>query len=230
MKSSLSTPTALGCALILLCGYDKTNKESEKLNELASTPFDVIIVPGVPFQDPAMKPILKARILWAKYLYERGITKNIIFSGGSVYTPYVEGKIMKIYADSLGIPSANTFSEEEAEHSTENIFYSVLMARNLGFKRIALATDHLQCYFLAGYIKKYFPEVKIITLSYKKINFRKAYWPEIEPEPAFAENFVSITKRENGLKRIKGSMGKNILCNKKDSSIYNRRVPVLVKN
>ena len=226
MKRSLSTPTFLGCAFIMLCSYDKSNKEINDFNEDTANPYDVIIVPGVPFQEPSMKMVLKARILWAKYLFERGIAKNIIFSGSSVYTPYIESKVMKIYADSLGIPSKNTFSEEEAEHSTENIFYSVQMAKDLGFKRIALATDHYQAYLLKGYIKKKFPEVEIITISYKNINM-KAYWPEIDAESAYAENFVSLAKRENKIKRFKGTMGMNIIDYKKDSSIVYRRVPIV---
>jgi uncharacterized SAM-binding protein YcdF (DUF218 family) len=207
MKRSLSTPAFLSCAFILLCSYDKSKKDA--LSEKQSNPYDVIIVPGVPYQDPSLKTILKARMLWAKYLFNRGITKNIIFSGAAVYTPYVEGKVMKIYADSLGIPSKNTFVEDEAEHSTENIYYSVKMAREKGFKRIALATDHYQAFLLRGYIKKKFPDVELITLEYQHINL-KSRWPEIDAEPAYANLFVSITERENRVKRFMGTMGKNI--------------------
>ena len=228
MKRSLSTPAFISCAFFILCSFDKNKKESNNLKDKIANPYDVIIVPGVPYQDPLLKSVLKSRILWAKYLFERGITKNIIFSGASVYTTYIESKVMKIYADSLGIPSENTFAEEEAEHSTENIFYSVQMARELGFKRIALATDHFQAIFLKGYIKKKFPDVEIITIQYEKINMKTA-WPEIDAESAYAEHFVSLIDRENKIKRFKGTMGKNIIDNKKDSSFY-KRVPVLVKN
>lgn len=229
MKRSLSTPTFFGCVLLLLCSYDKAKKESTDLNEEVANPYDVIIVPGVPYQEPSLKTILKARIFWAKYLFDRGIAKNIIFSGSSVYTPFVEGKIMKIYADSLGIPSDHTFSEEEAEHSTENIYYSVQMAKKMGFKKIALATDHYQAFLLVGYLRKKFPDLKILTIEYKKINI-KAEWPEIDDAPAFSDNFVSLVKRENKIKRFKGTIGKNIIYNEKDSSALSGRAPVLVKN
>lgn len=228
MKRSLSTPAFISCALFLLCSYDKSKKESNDLNDKLANPYDVIIVPGVPYQDPSLKMVLKARMLWAKFLFEKGFTKNIIFSGAAVYTPYIEGKMMKIYADSLGIPCENTFAEEEAEHSTENIFYSVKMARELGFKRIALATDPYQAILLKSYIKKKFPDVELITICYKNINM-KSELPEIDAEPAYADLFVSLSERENKIKRFKGTMGKNIVENKKDSSFY-RRVPVLVKN
>lgn len=228
MKRSLSTPAFISCAFFILCGFDKTKKDSNDLKDKIANPYDVIIVPGVPYQEPSLKSVLKSRILWAKYLFERGITKNIIFSGASVYTPYIESKVMKIYADSLGIPAENTFAEDEAEHSTENVFYSVQMARDLGFKRIGLATDHFQAILLNGYIKKKFPDVEIITIQYKKINMKSSL-PEIDAETAYAEHFVSLVARENKLKRFKGTMGKNIIENKKDSSYY-KRVPVLVKN
>lgn len=229
MKRSLSTPAFISCALFLLCSYDKSKKESNDLNNKLANPYDVIIVPGVPYQEPSLKVVLKARMLWAKFLFEKRFTKNIIFSGAAVYTPYIEGKMMKIYADSLGIPSENTFAEEEAEHSTENIFYSVKMARELGFKRIALATDHYQAILLKGYIKKKFPDVELITICYKNINM-KVELPEIDAESAYADLFVSLAERENKLKRFKGTMGKNIIENEKDSSVYYRKVPVLVKN
>ncbi|CAN5566923.1 hypothetical protein BH10BAC1_BH10BAC1_04440 [soil metagenome] len=226
MKSSLSTPTFVGCIFIFFCSFDKSNPKSNNEKDEPETPYDVIIVPGVPFQEPSMKMVLKARILWAKYLFEKGIAKNIIFSGASVYSPYVESKVMKIYADSLGIPSKNTFSEEEAEHSTENVFYSVQMAKDLGFKRIALATDPYQACLLKGYVKKKFPGVELITINYKKIDMHSE-WPEIDAESAYAENFVSLAKRENKIKRFKGTMGMNVIDNKKDSSIVYRRVSIL---
>ncbi len=228
MKRYLPAPAFISCALILLCSYDKSTKESEDLNKQLANPYDVIIVPGVPYQKRSMKMVLKARILWAKYLFERGITKNIIFSGASVYTPYVESKVMKIYADSLGLPVKNIHCEEEAEHSTENVFYSVQLAKEQGFKRIALATDPYQAHLLGRYIKKNFPEIEIITIKYENINMRSE-WPEINAESAYAESFVSLVKRENRIKRLKGTMGMNIIDNKKDSSSFYRRVPLFAK-
>lgn len=209
MKRSLSAPAFLSCAFFLLCSYEKSKKDSDQLNQKAANPYDVIIVPGVPYQNASLKTILKARLFWAKYLYERGITKNIIFSGGAVYTPYVEGKMMKIYADSLGIPGNHTFAEEEAEHSTENVFYSVQLARSLGFKRIALATDHYQAFLISGYVKRKFPDVEFVTLSYQHVDMKKDL-PEIDAESAYSNLFVSLVKRENRLKRFKGTMGRNI--------------------
>lgn len=221
---AFSTPAFLSCSLFLLCSYDyskTTDQEIEQQKE--PDPYDVIIVPGVPYQDPTLKLVLKARILWAKYLFEHKVAKNIIFSGSSVYNPYIEGKIMRIYADSLNIPSEHTFSETQAEHSTENIYYSLLMAKKLGFKKIAVATDHYQAILIKRFMRQYCPEVKIITIEYNKINLMTAPWPEINPVSAYVDNFVSLVERENRVKRFKGTLGKNINFMEADSCVISEK-------
>lgn len=170
-------------------------------------PYDVIIVPGIPFDTSACSPIMKTRILWAKYLYENGIARNIIFSGSAVYTPYIEGVVMKIIADSLGIPSEHTFFEIKSEHSTENVYYSWKMASEMGFKRIALATDPFQCWALRGFIEKYCPDVALIPAVYKRTTSRFSTFPVINPGAAFAEDFVSLLARENFTRRLQGTRG-----------------------
>jgi uncharacterized SAM-binding protein YcdF (DUF218 family) len=229
-KRSLSTPAFLSCAFLVMCSFENPKNEIEKLiAEEQTDPFDAIIVPGVPYENESLEIILKQRILWAKYLYDKGIAKNIIFSGGSVYSPYVEGEIMRIYADSLGIPHEHTFSETKAEHSTENVFYSLQMAKKLGFKKIAVATDPYQAVLIRSFVRKFCPEVKILKVIYTKIDTKNTPWPEIEPNSAYAENFESLITRENKVKRFKGTMGKNIVFNAKDSSEFNRKVPTYTK-
>jgi uncharacterized SAM-binding protein YcdF (DUF218 family) len=95
-------------------------------------PYDVVIVPGVPYMDKGFGSVFAARILWAKYLMDSGITKNVIFSGAAVATPYTEGIAMKVIADSLGTDPKHTFSETRAEHSTENAYYGMKMAQKMG--------------------------------------------------------------------------------------------------
>jgi uncharacterized SAM-binding protein YcdF (DUF218 family) len=222
----LSTPTLISCALTVLCSYDHPySKSSSTEQKKNNNKFDVIIVPGVPFQEPSMKIILKARILWAKYLFDSGITENIIFSGSSVYTPYVEGKVMRIYADSLGIPSKYTFSETRAQHSTENIYYSVLLAKQFGFKNIAVATDQYQAVILNRYIKKNCPEVTIVPIDYNKIDLLMAPWPAIDASSAYVNNFVSLYEREDRSERFKGTLGRNISFSQNDSTYENSRTP-----
>jgi uncharacterized SAM-binding protein YcdF (DUF218 family) len=179
---------------------------SKRLERVTET-YDVIIVPGIPYDPTAPSPIMKMRILWAKYLFDNGITRNIIFSGGAVYSPYIEGVVMKIIADSLGLPPDHTFFETEAEHSTENIYYSWKMAKEMGFERIALATDPFQSFAVRGFIEKYCPDVASVPMVYKKLKSDAMDLPVINLKSVFVNNFVSIVDRETFAKRFAGTRG-----------------------
>ncbi|HMU73173.1 MAG TPA: YdcF family protein, partial [Ferruginibacter sp.] len=83
-------------------------KTAERYLEKAKTKtYDVIVVPGVPFTEQGWDSVMKARVYWSKFLYDKGIAKNIMYSGSSVYSPYYEGKIMALYAIAIGIPKEN---------------------------------------------------------------------------------------------------------------------------
>lgn len=173
-------------------------------------PFDAIIVPGVPF-DTAWSDIMRARVLWSFYLYEHGHAKNIIYSGSAVYSPYIEARIMAEYAKELGISEEHIYTEEQAEHSTENVFYSYYLAKSLGFENIALTTDPFQTKMVKSFVKKkklditYVPAMfDVIGVEYGGTN------ASIDPTGAKVENFVSIVEREGYFKRLSGTMGKNL--------------------
>jgi uncharacterized SAM-binding protein YcdF (DUF218 family) len=200
----------LAVALLLThCSFSHYAEKSydRALNE---KPFDVIIVPGVPYEEENTTSVMKMRIFWAKHLYDSGFTKNIIFSGSAVYSPYVESIAMKIIADTLGIPSDHTFFETKAEHSTENVYYSWKMAKEMGFQKIALATDPFQSRLLRSFTKKYCPGVKAIPVVFDRLQIDDKPLPVIDATSAFRENFVSITDRETFWQRFKGTMGKRV--------------------
>ena len=71
--------------------------------------YDVIIVPGVPLKDGKWDRTMKARIYWSKFLYDKGIAKNIMYSGSAVYSPYYEGEVMVMYAEAIGIPKEHIY-------------------------------------------------------------------------------------------------------------------------
>lgn len=171
-------------------------------------PFDVVIVPGVPYEGENTTGVVKMRLFWAKHLYDSGYTRNIIFSGSSVYSPYVEGIVLKIMADSLGIPAENTFAETRAEHSTENAYYGWKKARKLGFEKIALATDPFQSGMLRSFIRRFCPGMKAIPIIFDKMNIDEKELPSIDTSAAFVPDFVSITKREGFFERFRGTLGK----------------------
>lgn len=178
---------------------------------MKDAPYDVIIVPGVPFQDSAMSRILKARIIWAKQLYDKGVAKNIIFSGGAVYTPYYEGYIMKTYADSMGIPANHTFAEVAAEHSTENVWNSMRMARRMGFTKIALATDPFQTKMISGFLRRHAKGMALIPINFKTLNSESYTFPTISPLQCEApKTFIALPDREGFWERLRGTFGKHI--------------------
>jgi hypothetical protein len=172
-------------------------------------PFDVIVVPGFPYQQD-VPSIIKLRLCWARYLFNAGITENIIFSGSAVYSPYLEGVALKIMADSLGLPSHRTFAETHAEHSIENVYYSMKMARAMGFKKIAVATDPFQAKMLEPLVAKYCPDITVIPIVYSKIRGETDRIPLIDPSSAFVNNFVSLKEIETKAQRHRGTKGRRI--------------------
>ena len=200
----------LALALLMThCSFSHYAKKSYE-KAVVEKPFDVIIVPGVPYEKENTTSVMKMRIFWAKHLYDSGFTKNIIFSGSAVYSPYVESIAMKIIADSLGIPSNHTFSETSAEHSTENVYYSWKMAKELGFQKIALATDPFQSRLLRSFTKKYCPGVKAIPVVFDRLQVDDKPLPEIDATTAFRTDFVSIKERESFWQRLSGTLGKKV--------------------
>ena len=174
-------------------------------------PLDAIIVPGVPFKNGNWDSVMKARVLWSYILYKDGYTKNVIYSGSSVYTPYYEGIIMGLYAEALGIPKEHIYYETSARHSTENIYYSYLLAGANGFKSLGLATDPFQSSLLRSFTRRRFVthiyHLPFIKDSLERYNYLN---PEIDPMPASADNFVSIIDHDTFWKRLNGTLGRDI--------------------
>lgn len=199
-------------SLIQSCQFSR--KTSRKLYEQASKEeFDVIVVPGVPFENQNWSRTMKARVYWAKYLFDKGIAKNIMFSGGAVYTPYPEAEIMSMYAQALGVPQENIFVETLAEHSTENIFYSYRKAKALGFRTMALASDPFQTKMLRKFTRNKVDDkialIPFVTDTLKMLEPEMTD-PAIDFEKVLVPDFKSIKQRESFWTRLRGTMGKRI--------------------
>ena len=205
---------------VLLNSCSFSGRTTKRLFEKSKNEtFDVIIVPGVPFENGSWSRTMKARVYWSKYLYERGIAKNIMYSGSAVYTPYYEAQIMSLYAQAIGIPKEHIFTETAAEHSTENIYYSYKKAKLLGFKKIALASDPFQTKLLKRFTRKRVDaNVRLIPFITDTLKLIEPHMtdPVIDHQQAFKKDFISITKRENFWKRLNGTRGGNL-----DTSLYN---------
>ena len=201
--------------LTLLNACTFSSKSSLKLlkKSTGEPPYDLIVVPGVPFEDSAWSQVMKIRILWSKYLYDRGIAKNVMYSGSAVYTPYYEADIMAMYGEALGIPKEHIFTETKAEHSTENIYYSYKKAKKLGFRRIALASDPFQTKMLRRFTRKIVsPEVGFLPMVFDTIRAiePRITEPAIDFHRAFKAGFVPLPERESFWQRFKGTQGKRL--------------------
>jgi uncharacterized SAM-binding protein YcdF (DUF218 family) len=205
------------CLLMNSCAFSSRASRNLLEKSMAKS-YDVIVVPGVPFENGQWSLVMKGRILWSKYLYDMGIAKNVMYSGSAVYTPYNEAGIMALYAGKLGIPGANIFTEKRAEHSTENIFYSYRKARKLGFKSVALASDPFQTKMLKTFTRKNVsPDIGFIPIVYDTLRTMESGMtdPEIDYQSAFEKEFVPLPQRENFFERFRGTRGLDI-----DTSAY----------
>lgn len=180
-------------------------------------PYDAIVVPGMRYESTSQNSLYKARMQWAKMLYDSGIARNIIFSGGAVYTPYNEGSVMKIFADSMGIPAAHTFAETQAMHSNENVYYGFKMARALGFKKVALATDPFQSWMYGLYIKSYKGGLPRLPLALTKLRAFNKPLPAIDAHAAMVNDFIPIKKTPGGfVKRLRHSFSYDAVLRSKE--------------
>lgn len=206
---------AVGCVSV-----NKGPKRDYKQIREHDITFDAIIVPGIPFEGEVWDSVMKARVLWSYVLYKNDVTKNIIYSGSAVYSPYYEAKIMGLYAQELGIPKEHIYYDTLARHSTENAYYSYLIARKEGFKTIALATDPFQSALLRSFTSARFG-TQMYHLPFIMDSVRKYshITPEINPEPARRENFYSITDEQSTFRRFIGTMGGDIDWKKYDNKM-----------
>ena len=202
--------------LVSSCSFSKKKSQSYFENAINSGPYDAIIAPGVPHDGKNWDSTMSSRVYWAVYLYKIGIAKNVIFSGGAVYTKYNEAKVMALYSKKLGVADDHIYLDTNAEHSTENVYFSYRIAKELGFKKIALATDPFQSKSLKGMISKLSLPIDIIPIVFDTLSTFDRPEPEIILGSTVKPDFISIKEREGFFKRLNGTMGKQILWYEED--------------
>jgi uncharacterized SAM-binding protein YcdF (DUF218 family) len=172
--------------------------------------YDAIIVPGVPFNEPYWDMTMQMRVLWATHLYKKGSARKIIMSGSSVYSPYVEAEIMKLYASALGVPNHDIIIEDKAEHSTENLWYGYKLAKSLGLHKIALATDPFQTRLTYRFAKRKLKDMHYLPVLFDTLRTIPHDTPTINYHALKIDNFVPITEKQSFWYRLKGTRGLNI--------------------
>lgn len=175
-------------------------------------PYDAIIVPGYPFSpNGKMNPIYKARLYWAYHLYKTGKTKNIIVSGSAVHTPYVEAKVYALYLVELGIDPDHVIIEDRAEHSLENVFYSMEIAQAHGFKKVAVVSDKAHTFMIRYLAKKFNHEIAADFIParwrFVILNYWNKFDLNIDHEKAYKPGFVHIAMKKTETQRDLGTSG-----------------------
>jgi uncharacterized SAM-binding protein YcdF (DUF218 family) len=200
-----------GCGKMLYRAADKAFQKG-----LKEQPYDAVIVPGFPYNGEKWDMILQMRIHWAHYLYSKGYAKNIIFSGSAVATPYIESRVMANYAQALGVPREHLFTEERAEHSTENVYYSYRLAKDQGFTKLALATDPIQTSYMRKFIKRFALPIGLLPTVVDTLKVLNLYEPKVALDSSMKEGFVKLSDRENFFQRFRGTMGRYIVWHEED--------------
>ncbi len=205
LLSLLSLIFFSSCALFHPSAQKLTNRALS-----ANKQYDAIIVPGVPFLEPKWDRTMEMRVIWAVHLYKIGLTKKIIMSGSSVYSPYVEAEIMKLYAIEYGVPADDILIEDKAQHSTENIWYSYKLAKILGYQKIALSTDPFQTKMTYRFGKRRLKDLKYLPVIFDTLKTLEHREPVINYQGYKIEKFVPITETQSFWYRFRGTMGKHI--------------------
>lgn len=200
------------CALVLNACFFLGPGPKKRLSRLKQQEsIDVAIVPGLPLYHGKWDTLLKARILWSEFLFKKGYVKNILYSGNAVYSPWQEGPSMALYAKQLAIPEQHILTDTLAEHSTENLFYGYLLAKQKGYKTIAVATDPFQCALLQKFAKKHFKEeIIFIPIVYDSIRNRTGLELDIDTNLSKKSGFIPLNERQDYKDRLKGTRGRNI--------------------
>jgi len=208
----LSLVLAAGCIGLYSCSYS-SRATKRLLAKSEQEVYDVIIIPGIPFENGKWDRIMKGRVYWAKFLYDKGIARNVMFSGSAVHTPYYESKIMALYAEAIGIPKEHIYTETAAEHSVENIYYSYKKARKLGFEKIAVASDPFQSRMTRIFVvTSVSAKVKPIPFVVDTLKALQATMtdPVIDYEQAREPGFVALKERLTWWQRLRGTLGRHI--------------------
>lgn len=128
-----------GVVLLLLLGGCAAHYE---VKPTAATRFDAVIVPGCPSEDDgSLSPCQMSRAVWAAILWQRGLAGAFITSGAAVHSPYVEADALATAMAALGVPADRIWIEPNALHTDENMYYSLQIARALGFRTLAVASQ-----------------------------------------------------------------------------------------
>ena len=142
--------------LIIPLFFNSSCKENKKLKKI-----DTIVVLGSPSKnDCTPHIIMQKRVDKAIELFNKGIAPIIIFTGSAVQNNCSEAQVMANYAQSKGIPKNSIYTDDHAQNTYQNAYYSQKIMIDHGFKKAAIVTS-------APHIKRVCIVFGKFDLSYK---------------------------------------------------------------
>ena len=193
------------------------NPKKHYVKARQKAPYDAIIVPGFPYNelDSTWHDVIKIRLLWSTFLIQNGMTTHVIYSGAAVHSPYVEATYMSLYGKAMGVDEKIMLLDTVANHSSENVFYSFLLARENGLTKIALATDPFQSGMMRPVRRKMKRIFKLridqIPIVFDTIRVLDTLsHPSIDVSLAYKENHTNLADKESFFKRLSGTLGMKI--------------------
>lgn len=109
-----------------------------------AAPADVIIVLGAAAYDARPSPVFAERIRHGIDLYQRGLAKHLIFTGGfGKGARFSESQVAQRYALKHGVPRQAILIETRSRTTHQNLQQAAALMKAHGFKRAIVVSDPL---------------------------------------------------------------------------------------
>ncbi len=109
-----------------------------------AAPADAIIVLGAAAYDARPSPVFAERIRHGIDLYQRGLAKHLIFTGGfGNGARFSESQVAQRYALKHGVPGQAILIETQSRTTHQNLQQAAVLMKAHGFKRAIIVSDPL---------------------------------------------------------------------------------------
>jgi uncharacterized SAM-binding protein YcdF (DUF218 family) len=109
-----------------------------------AAPADVIIVLGAAAYDARPSPVFAERIRHGIDLYQRGLAKHLIFTGGfGTGARFSESQVAQRYALKHGVAPQAILIETRSRTTHQNLQQAAVLMKAHGFKRAIIVSDPL---------------------------------------------------------------------------------------
>jgi uncharacterized SAM-binding protein YcdF (DUF218 family) len=107
-------------------------------------PADAAVVLGATVYRNRPSPVFRERINHAIHLYQQGIVKNIIFTGGLAGNDELaEAEAAREYAIAQGVPAERIFTETESSNTCLNLLGAKRIMKENGMDQVLIVSDPL---------------------------------------------------------------------------------------